>query len=111
MRSACPGNPNPNPNPKPNPNPDPNQVGLPWETTRLLSDEFLGNGVAVARMRRVDYSKRAPSNNTLPRWLHFAPHAGATRLHCVLRHPEHALRTDVWGQRFLPWLGLGLGLG
>ena len=107
MRSACPGNPNPNPNPKPNPNPEPNQVGLPWETTRLLSDEFLGNGVAVARMRRVDYSARAP----LPCWLHFAPRAGATRLHCVLRHPEHALRTDVWGQRFLPWLGLGYGLG
>ena len=109
--------PNPNPNPDPNRNrnrnrnPNPNQVGLPWETTRLLSDEFLGNGVAVARMRRVDYSARAPSNNTLPYWLHFAPHAGATRLHCVLRHPENALRTDVWGQRFLPWLGLGYGLG
>ena len=73
-------------------------VGLPWESARRLSDDCLGVAVAVARMRRVEYSDSAP----LPGWLQFAPRAGATRLHCVLRHPEWALPTDVWGQRFLP---------
>ena len=71
-------------------------VGLPRESARRLSDDCLGLAIEVARMCKLE--RGAPP----PKWLQFAPTAGATRPHYVLRRPEWALPTDVWGQRFLP---------
>ena len=61
--------------------------------------EFLGNGGAVARRCRVDYSARSP----LPRWLHFAPRAGATRPVCSPPTTRASASSATSPRRIMRW--------